>query len=104
VLAIRVPATEEGVALKVRANGFIEAPGLPAQAVEVWVNNRKIGDWEVGQPADSAILPPETVKNGGLLTFTFKMPKAVSPKTAGTADDPRVLGMCVHEVEIRKVG
>ncbi|MBA2432450.1 MAG: hypothetical protein H0V56_10115 [Chthoniobacterales bacterium] len=105
VLAIRVPATEEGVALKIRANGFTNPPDLPAQPVEVSVNNRKIADWELGEVAEhSAILPPELVKEGGLLTFTFKMPKAVPPKAAGKGDDPRVLGMCVHEVEIRKVG
>lgn len=44
------------------------------------------------------MIPSEMVKNGGLLTFTFKMPGATSPKPAGL-EDTRVLGMCVHELE-----
>lgn len=105
VLAIRVPATEAGIALKMRANGFMHPPDLPHQPVEVLVNNQKVADWTVGEVAEhSAVIPPELLKGGGLLTITFKMPKAVSPKDIGGVDDPRVLGLCVHEFELREVG
>ena len=105
VFTIQAPATETGVALKVRASGFMNPPELTAQPVEVLVNDRKIADWQVGPLSEhSALIPQELVKQGGLLTFTFRIPKATSPKAAGVAEDPRVLGICVHEVELRKVG
>ena len=105
VIAVRVPATDTAVALKVRASGFLNPPELATQPVEVFVNDRKIADWQVGQLAEhSAMIPTEMVKDGGLLTITFKMSKATSPKAAGVSEDPRVLGICVHEVELRKVG
>lgn len=105
VLAVRVPATQAEVALKMRVAGFLNPPQLTTQPVEVFVNDQKIADWQVGELAEqTAMIPVDVVKSGGLLTFTFRIPKATSPKTAGVAEDPRVLGICVHEVELRKVG
>jgi hypothetical protein len=104
-LAVRVPPTETAVALRVRASGFMNPPDLTSQPVEVLVNDQKIADWQVGALAEhTAMVPPALVKEGGVLTFTFKIPKAIAPKAAGVAEDPRILGMCVHEVELRTVG
>lgn len=105
VMAVRVPPTDTAVALKMMAAGFTNPPELTAQPVEVFVNDKKIADWEVSRPAEqTAMIPPEMVKEGGLLTFTFKMPKATSPKSAGVSEDARVLGLSVYSFELRKVG
>lgn len=104
VLAMHIPATEAGITLKMRANGLIHPPALPHQPVEVLVNNQKIADWTVGGVAEhSSAIPPQMVNAGGLLTITFKMPKAVAPKAVAGVNDQRVLGLCVHDFELREV-
>lgn len=105
VLAIRVPASDAPVVLRARGAGFLNPPELPAQPIEVLVNDKKVADWQVGDVSEyTAMIPQEMVKTGGVLTITFKMPKAIAPKAAGVSEDPRVLGFCVHEIELRKVG
>ena len=105
VLALRVRPTDSVVALRMRVAGFLHGSELPVQPVEVLVNDRKIADWQVGAVAEhTAMVPQELVKAGGVLTFTFRMPKAISPKAAGIGEDPRVLGMCVYEFELRSIG
>lgn len=100
-LAMRVPPTQNPVTLRMTLNGLIKEPELPAQPVEVYVNDRKIADWQVGERAPfSALIPPEFTKSGGSLAFTFKMPKAISPKELGQGEDPRVLGICVVDLEL----
>ena len=105
VLAIRVPASDAPVVLRARGAGFLNPPELTTQPIEVMVNDKKIAEWQVGDVSEyTAMIPQEMVKEGGVLTITFKMPKAIAPKTAGVSEDPRVLGFCVHEIELRKVG
>lgn len=105
VLALRIPPADGAVALKVRASAFIKGPELPSQPVEVYVNDRKIADWQVSQLSEqTAALPQDLAKAGGLLTLSFRLPKATSPKEAGVSADPRVLGLCVYEIALQKVG
>ncbi len=105
VLALRIPPADGAVALKVRASAFIKDPELPSQPVEVYVNDLKIADWQVSQVSEqTAALPQDLAKAGGLLTFSFRLPKAISPKEAGISADPRVLGLCVYEIALQKVG
>jgi hypothetical protein len=105
VLAIRVPASDAPVVLRARGAGFLNPPELTIQPIEVLVNEKKVAEWQVGDASEyTAMIPPEMVKSGGVLTITFKMPKAISPKAAGQTEDPRVLGFSVHEIELRKVG
>ena len=100
-LSIPVAPTEARVTLRVRAAGMIKEPEFPTHPVEVLVNDRKVADWQVGNTAPfTAAIPPELTKSGGKLAITFNMPKAVSPKELGKNEDPRVLGMCVHDLEL----
>lgn len=101
VLTVSVAPVEGLVTLRMSAAGMIKEPELPTHPVEVYVNDQKIADWQVGNTAPfSAPIPHELTKAGGKLTFTFKMPKAVSPKELGKNEDPRVLGMCVFTFEL----
>ena len=105
VLAVRVPASDSPVVLRARGAGFVNPPALPAQPIEVVVNDKKIAEWQAGDVAEyTAMIPQEMVKDGGVLTITFRMPKAIAPKAAGVSEDPRVLGFCLYEIELRKVG
>jgi len=100
-LVIPVSPTDAQVTLNMRLSGMIKEPEFPAHPVEVYVNDQKIADWQVGNTAPfSAPIPNELTKAGGKLTFTFRMPKAVSPKDLGKGEDPRVLGICVFDLEL----
>ncbi len=101
VIAVSVPPIEGLVTLRMSLAGMIKEPEFPTHPVEVYVNDQKIADWQVGNTAPfSAPIPHELTKAVGKLTFTFKMPKAVSPKDLGKNEDPRVLGICVYNLEL----
>ena len=103
VLAMRLPATQESVTLRMKLAGLIKEPELPFQPVEVLVNDQKVADWKVGDTADFiAAIPHDITRKGGELTITLKVPKAISPKALGLNADPRVLGICCHELELTK--
>ena len=84
-----------------KMNGLFKEPELPTQPVEVYVNETKVADWQVGDIAVfSAPVPQNFTTAGGTLTFTFKIPKATSPQVLGKGADPRILGICVFEFEL----
>lgn len=100
-LVVPIAPTDAHVTLRVRAAGMIKEPEFPTTPVEVDVNGQKVADWSVGNTAPfTAPIPPEMTKSGGKLTVTFKIPKAASPKELGKGEDPRVLGLCVFDLEL----
>jgi hypothetical protein len=102
-MQIPIAATSENISLKMTIAGLIQPPDLPFQPVEVFVNNQRIAEWQVGNTAEFvAAIPAAVTKAGGVLTFEFKMPKATSPKTLGQSADPRVLGICCFALELSK--
>jgi len=100
-LAIPIQPSEARVMLRMTVAGMIKAPEFPTHPVEVYAGEQKIADWQVGETAPfSAPIPQELTKAGGTLKLTFKMPKAVSPKELGKNEDPRILGLCVSDLEL----
>ena len=102
-LEISVPASNEPVTLKMRIAALIKPPELPFQPVEVLLNGQRIAEWQVADTAEFvARLPSDLTKNGGVLNIEIKTSKATSPKALGLSADPRVLGVCVLELELTK--
>jgi hypothetical protein len=102
-LRIPVPASNEPVTLRMRLAALIKPPELPAQPVEVLINDQKIAEWQVGDTSEFvARVPLDLTKKGGVLNVTIKTPKATSPKALGLSADPRVLGICCLELELAK--
>jgi hypothetical protein len=102
-LRIRVPASEDTISLKMRIAALIKPPELPFQPVEIWVNDQKIAEWQVGNTAEFvATIPHDLMKLGGPLTVLIKTPKATSPQALGLNADPRVLGVCCFDLELSK--
>lgn len=102
-LRIPVTPTNDSVALKIRMAALIKSPELPFQPVEVYVNDQKIAEWQVGDTAEFvAAIPHDITKPGGILMINFKTPKATSPKALGLSADPRVLGICCLDLELSK--
>lgn len=103
VLAMRIPPTPEPLTLKMKLGGFTKDPEVPSQAVEVIANDQKIADWDVRELEEyAAPIPPSISQIGGLLTITLKIPKAVSPKSLGMGQDPRLLGLTCFEVSLTR--
>jgi hypothetical protein len=102
-LRIPVPATEETVSLKMRIAALIKPPEQPFQPVEIWVNDQRIAEWQVGDTAEFiAAIPHDLTKFGNALSIVIKTPKAASPKALGLSADPRVLGICCFDLELSK--
>lgn len=103
VLKMVTAPTDDTIILKVTMAALIKEPEFPFQPVEVNVNDQKITEWQVGNTAEfTATLPQDIAKRGGLITITFKTPKATSPKTLGLSADPRILGICCLHLELSK--
>ena len=103
LLRVPVAATNDPITFKIRMAALIKPPELPLQPVQVYINDQKIAEWQVGDTAEFATpIPPGITKLGGVLTINFKTPKATSPKALGISVDPRVLGICVLDFELSK--
>ena len=99
----RVLPASEAIALRMKIAGMIKTPELPVQSVEVSINGKKIAEWEIADTAQfTAAVPPELLREGGDLILTLRIPKATSPKALGVSADPRVLGVCVFDLELSK--
>ena len=102
-LRIPVSATEDAISLKMKIAALIKLPDLPFQPVEIWVNDQKIAEWQVGDTAEfTAAIPHDLTKHGGALKILIKTPKATSPKALAVNADPRVLGVCCFDLEMSK--
>jgi hypothetical protein len=102
-LKIPVSATQDAVSLKMRMAALVKPPDQPTQPVEIWINDQKIAEWQVGDTAEFvAAIPHDLTKGGGVLTIVIKTPKATSPKALGLSADPRVLGICCLDLELSK--
>jgi hypothetical protein len=89
--------------LKVAIAGLIHPPDLPYQTVEVYANDKKVAEWQAGNTAElTALIPADANQSGGKMMIEFRTPKAASPKSLGLNEDPRVLGVCVLWLELRK--
>ena len=99
-LLFRLAETEQPLTLRMRLGGFVKPPELPAQPVEVYVNNEKVADWIVSDPADFTALIPVDMANRTALAIELRTPKAASPKSIGANPDPRILGVNCFEVSI----
>lgn len=98
---LALPIGKDGSALTLKVTaGALTGTNLPFQPVEVWVNGRKLADWQVSTTAElSADVPAELAKTG-MLNVEFRTPKATSPKALGQSEDPRILGIAVHHVTV----
>jgi hypothetical protein len=100
-LLFRMEPSASPLTLRMRMNGFIKAPELPFQPVDVDANGTRIASWQVAEDSNyTAIIPAELVKTGGILRIDLKIPKATSPKKLGIGTDDRSLGVSLVELEL----
>ena len=104
VLAIPIPATSSGLRLRLYVNAYTHPPELPTQPVEVYANGQKVAHWDVAAPAQYTVdIPNEIVNRSKTLRLEFQTPRAISPASLVVGGDPRVLGICCHEMELTEL-
>lgn len=104
-VACRVTPTDSPIALRFKASGLIKEPELPFQPVAVYVNKQKLADLHIGHTAEFSVpIPQQFTKAGGLLTITFRMPKATSPLVLGFGQDDRTLGIRLLDLTFQPLG
>jgi hypothetical protein len=102
-LKIPIAPANDPISIKFTMAALVKPPELPFQPVEVYVNDQKIAEWQVGTTAEfAAAIPASITKPGGDLTVEIRTPKATSPKSLGLSADPRVLGICCLDLELAK--
>jgi hypothetical protein len=100
-LEFDLPATTKPLQLTMRLAGLTNPELLPVQLVEVHANGRKVAEWLVGSPAEHhASIPNRVLKENGKLRLELRAPKATTPRVLRISNDPRILGVKVHDVVI----
>ncbi len=102
VLSFNLPRNVGPLVLKMKLAGLINPPELLSQRVEIYVNQQKLVEWEVGETAELQADVPAELTKAGALTVELKMPQAASPKAVGKSEDNRVLGVCVYNLVLAK--
>ncbi len=86
--------------LKAVIQPLTKAPELTKQLVEVSINNKVIGKWDVDVAQEySMAIPTDTLSNPHL-HITFTLPNAASPASLGMNTDTRKLGILFKELKI----
>lgn len=94
VLELKHPPTNHALKLKMQLTGMIDAEKLPFQHTQVFANNQRIAEWQVGMPAEfEAEIPRSALRPDGLLKIELLTPEAISREDLGTGEDRRVLGV-----------
>lgn len=90
--------------LNVAMAAFTHPPKLSTQPVEVFVNGQRLGEWEVSSNMSgyNLVIPADKINGVSTLEIEFRTPKAISPKSVGLSEDPRILGVCLASLELAK--
>lgn len=100
-LNFKVAPTKHPLGIRMRMSGIGKPPELPHQPVEAVVNGRSLAHWNVGKMEDFILVVPlELLSNTRDLKVEFRIPRATSPKALGYNADSRVLGICMHELQM----
>lgn len=86
--------------LKATINPFLNTPQLATQQVDVSINNKLIGQWNVDLAQEYTMTIPTDIVADPLLHITFTIPQATSPASLGMNGDTRKLGILFKKLVI----
>ena len=99
--SIELPAVDDALTLRMKLVGLIHPPELSSQPVELYVNGKKLADWQVAAPDNFTATIPKEVAAAKKLEIELRTPKSTTPQALKMNDDARVLGVACFEMEIR---
>jgi hypothetical protein len=101
-LSVEIPAVDSELNLRIKLVGLINPPDVTYQPVEVYVNTKKIADWQVAAPESFMAIIPKEIVAAKKLDIELRTPKSTTPKALKMNDDARVLGVACYEMQITK--
>ena len=101
-LSFTLSQIDSAVALRMKLVGLIHPPDVSAQPVEVYVNGKKIADWQVAAPADFTATIPKELAAAKQIEIELRTPASTTPKALKMNEDVRVLGVACYELAITK--
>jgi hypothetical protein len=103
VLGFRIEGAPKSTTIQMSLNALVTP--THAQHVEVLANNRRVGNWYFASPREArqafAIIPPDALRDDGIVVLELRLPDAVSPKALGLSDDSRLLGIGLTSLSIK---
>jgi len=74
---------------------------ITVRPVRIFVNDTRVGDWEVRKPGWYTVTVPRGVAQKQVgLSIRFELPNASSPQSLGIDEDPRVLSIAFEEMKL----
>jgi len=101
-VSVELASGETALTLRMKLVGLVHPPELSSQPVELYVNGRKLADWQVMGPDNFTATIPKDVAAAKKLEIELRTPKSTTPKALKMNDDARVLGVACFEMEIQK--
>ena len=78
------------------------SPRLSKQRVEIYVNGKQLGRWDVNSRGEYKMLIPRNYITGNVMELSFILPDAISPEALKIGSDKRRLGVAVSSLTILK--
>jgi len=97
-LGFIVNQPQSNLILKARIKPFLGDKQY--QRVNIYVNAKKVGSWQVRRAGEYQITIPKTYIKNNYLGILLKLPNAVSPFALGLYNDPRVLTIAFEKMTI----
>jgi hypothetical protein len=101
-LSFALPEGDSALALRMKLVGLIRPPEVSSQPVEVYVNGKKIADWQIAAPADFTATIPKEIAAVKQIEIELRTPASTTPKALKMNEDTRVLGVACYELAITK--
>jgi hypothetical protein len=96
-LIIPVTPAKTNVILKAKLFPFLVYRKLDNQMVEVYINETKLGKWDITRPnvQEYSLTIPKSFLTQSPLKINFKIPNARSPASLKFSEDDRILGIAM---------
>lgn len=100
-IALPIAPAQNGLVLHMKMGGLLNPPALVAQRVQIIVNGRSVGEFQVSTPADHEIVvPAELIEGWKEVHLELQLPDAKSPKELGHSIDARRLGIYLFDCRV----
>jgi hypothetical protein len=101
IFALRVSPPTDDLILKLRIL-YVLGENVFPQVVNISLNDKPVGGWEIKHPGDYSIEIPKSILHGELLKIVFHLPNAGSPKKMDINDDERLLAIALQSLVIEE--
>lgn len=99
-LSIPIKTASSDIIMKVTLSPFIKPGTLDKQRVNIYVNNQKVGNWEITDCQNKEVIISRDYILNKTLNIVFELPDAVSPRELWGVEDNRLLGVAFYSLTL----